>query len=108
MFALPAASLLPASGLDRGDAPGAEGAVGRGDGGDFEGGEGDARDAHVGTPAGAVDDGGGADDERAGRAQGVARLARRAARRNHVLDDEDALAGPDVEAAAQRHLPLLA
>src|SRR5579885_1326726 len=101
-------SLLSTPRLDRRNARGALRAVGGRERGNVEGGERDAGDAYVGAPAGAVNDRGRADDERARRAHCLDGLARRAAGRDHVLDDENLLAGPDGEASPQSHAPFFA
>ena len=57
--------------------------------------------------AAAIDDRRGADDLRARRPGHLHRLARRAAGRQHVLDDEHAIAVREHEAAAQRERAVL-
>ncbi len=57
--------------------------------------------------AAAIDDGRRADNDGAGRASDLDRLARRSARGDDVLDDEDALPGREREAAAQRETAVL-
>lgn len=97
-------TVFPASRFDGRFPAQARGAGGGSEGGHVERGERDARDAYVGSSAGTVNDGSRADDSRARRAESVNRLTRRAARRYHVFDDEDAFSGAHAEATPERHL----